>query len=463
MAILSVTPLPTKSCSGKMPWSSSVDRSASAERLFASFLVCSIFTALVAAYGWQPPDPSVHWPGHSWIHFMKRLHVIMSIGAFLIEVCAMFFSLFALHRVLAGGFDPRAHSTAELLVRELEFEHVAVCSYFFAGALLVMGPVAIRCFCMVQMGIRSNSLAASVCCLIVGISMLILTFFNAHLASFPYDSIELVIYRFVELSLTRCVEGGAQSVITILAWTLQAVSVALALISIVETFPQYYYRELNVYASEISAAAVCAPAHENSVSSAAERQRAQTPDGIESEDALALGEIPPPGSTPEQTWRPLKDLPAKGGASLEPHLLGQASASAVGAGGHGANAGGKGTAHAPSPIPTADGIANGQPMLAHPAAGSAPAHAVPQQGLLHPWSLALFGHERPSIGAGGGLSAPIAGAPSARSHQRQRSGEVRFAVPERMAHVSTMSNVSAISKVSSVASSMQSLDSLAVD
>ena len=387
----------------------------------------------------------------------------MSIGAFLIEVCAMFFSLFALHRVLAGGFDPRAHSTAELLVRELEFEHVAVCSYFFAGALLVMGPVAIRCFCMVQMGIRSNSLAASVCCLIVGISMLILTFFNAHLASFPYDSIELVIYRFVELSLTRCVEGGAQSVITILAWTLQAVSVALALISIVETFPQYYYRELNVYASEISAAAVCAPAHENSVSSAAERQRAQTPDGIESEDALALGEIPPPGSTPEQTWRPLKDLPAKGGASLEPHLLGQASASAVGAGGHGANAGGKGTAHAPSPIPTADGIANGQPMLAHPAAGSAPAHAVPQQGLLHPWSLALFGHERPSIGAGGGLSAPIAGAPSARSHQRQRSGEVRFAVPERMAHVSTMSNVSAISKVSSVASSMQSLDSLAVD
>ena len=348
-------------------------------------------------------------------------------------------------------------------MRELEFEHVAVCSYFFAGALLVMGPVAIRCFCMVQMGIRSNSLAASVCCLIVGISMLILTFFNAHLASFPDDSIELVIYRFVELSLTRCVEGGAQSVITILAWTLQAVSVALALISIVETFPQYYYRELNVYASEISAAAVCAPAHENSVSSAAERQRAQTPDGIESEDALALGEIPPPGSTPEQTWRPLKDLPAKGGASLEPHLLGQASASAVGAGGHGANAGGKGTAHAPSPIPTADGIANGQPMLAHPAAGSAPAHAVPQQGLLHPWSLALFGHERPSIGAGGGLSAPIAGAPSARSHQRQRSGEVRFAVPERMAHVSTMSNVSAISKVSSVASSMQSLDSLAVD
>ena len=102
------------------------------------------------------------------------------------------------------------------------------------------------------------------------------------------------------------------------------------------------------------------------------------------------------------------------------------------------------------------------------AAGSAPAHAVPQQGLLPPWSLALFGHERPSIGAGGGLSggalsAPIAGAPSARSHQRQRSGEVRFAVPERLSHISAMSNVSAISKVSSVASSMQSLDSLAVD
>ena len=133
------------------------DRSASAERLFASFLVCAMFTSLVAAYGWNPPEPAVHWPGHSWIHFMKRIHVIMSIGAFLIEVCAMSFSLFALHRVLAGGFDTRAPSTAELLVRELEFEFVAVCSYFFAGAMLLMGPVAIRCFCMVQVRSRAHA------------------------------------------------------------------------------------------------------------------------------------------------------------------------------------------------------------------------------------------------------------------------------------------------------------------
>ena len=91
---------------------------------FISFGVLSLLVSGAAIAGCVPPDPTVHWPGHQWIYFMKRLHVIMSIGCFLMEVCASFFSLFALHRTLAGGFDMRASSTAELLVRELEFEFV---------------------------------------------------------------------------------------------------------------------------------------------------------------------------------------------------------------------------------------------------------------------------------------------------------------------------------------------------
>ena len=121
--------------------------------------------------------------------------MILSIGCFLIELSSAFFALFALHRVLAGGFDPRSRTPAELLVRELEFEFVAVLSYFFAGAMLMFGPVAIRCFCMVQQGLRSDTLAASVCCLIVGVALLILSFFNAHLSSFPYGSYEQVLTR----------------------------------------------------------------------------------------------------------------------------------------------------------------------------------------------------------------------------------------------------------------------------
>ena len=140
---------------------------------FVSFGVLSLLVSGAAIAGCVPPDPTVHWPGHQWIYFMKRLHVIMSIGCFLMEVCASFFSLFALHRTLAGGFDMRASSTAELLVRELEFEFVAVSSYFFGGAVLLMGPVGIRCFCMVQQGLRSDFLAASVCCLIAGAVLLI--------------------------------------------------------------------------------------------------------------------------------------------------------------------------------------------------------------------------------------------------------------------------------------------------
>ena len=70
------------------------DRSRETELIFASFLVLALSCGLMALYGAEPPDPAVHWPGHKWIHFMKRLHVIMSIGCFLIEVCATFFSLF---------------------------------------------------------------------------------------------------------------------------------------------------------------------------------------------------------------------------------------------------------------------------------------------------------------------------------------------------------------------------------
>ena len=179
------------------------DRSRETELIFASFLVLALSCGLMALYGAEPPDPAVHWPGHKWIHFMKRLHVIMSIGCFLIEVCATFFALFALHRVLAGGFDVRAESTAALLMRELEFEYVAVCSYSFAGAWLLMGPVAIRSFCMVQQGLRSDTLAAAVCCLIVGTVLLVLSFFNAHLVAFPYHSYDGLIHRFIQLSLSR--------------------------------------------------------------------------------------------------------------------------------------------------------------------------------------------------------------------------------------------------------------------
>ncbi|KAL3910220.1 MAG: hypothetical protein SGPRY_009138, partial [Prymnesium sp.] len=120
---------------------------------------------------------------------------MLSIGCFLIELSSAFFALFALHRILCGGFDTYAASAADLLVRELEFEMVAVHSYFFAGALFLMGPVAIRAFCMVQQGLRSDTLAASVICLILGVALLIFSFFNAHLSSFPYGSYERIVSR----------------------------------------------------------------------------------------------------------------------------------------------------------------------------------------------------------------------------------------------------------------------------
>ena len=189
--------------------------------LFTSFLLLSCVGAAVAIGGAMPPDPSVHWPGHSWIHFMKRLHVIMSIGCFLMNLCACFFSVFALHRTLAGGFDTRATSATEVIVRELEFEYVAVSAYFFAGTMLLMGPVGIRCFCMVQQGLRSDTLAASVMCLIVGVVLLILSFFNQHLVQFPFVSYGQVVHRFMELSFEHCFAGDKPALIMLLAWTLQ--------------------------------------------------------------------------------------------------------------------------------------------------------------------------------------------------------------------------------------------------
>ena len=222
------------------------DCSSEIKAIFISSLILSVGCAVAALYGAEPPDPAVHWPGHKWIHFMKRLHVIMSIGCFLIEVCGSFFAIFALHRVLSGGFNNRAPSAAELLVRELEFEYVAVCSYSFGGAWLLMGPVAIRCFCMVQQGLRSDALAAAVCCLIIGGFFLVLSFFNESiLAAFPYDSYDGLVLRFIELSLTRCTDGGKSGVITVLAWSLQAICVMLFGLSLVECIPFVYYRELD--------------------------------------------------------------------------------------------------------------------------------------------------------------------------------------------------------------------------
>ena len=318
------------------------DQSAAAQSLFCSFLVLSLLGSIVAVAGAAPPDPAVHWPGHRWIHFMKRLHVVFSQGSFMIFLCSFFFSLFALHRLLVGGFDTRASSCAELLVRELEFEYVAVCSYFFAGAMLIMAPVAVRSFCMVQQGLRSDMLAASVrgfvhtalpalvrrvraslprarrprhlaapppprpaarplvcpsrpqsgparspqvCCLIVGAVLLVLSFFNEHLAAFPWDSCapaarrarsglgltplpqpptppppptpkrrsyDQILFRFHELSLSRCfTASGRPNIVTLLAWTLQGVSALLSIISLVETFPHNYYREIERQSAEL--------------------------------------------------------------------------------------------------------------------------------------------------------------------------------------------------------------------
>jgi hypothetical protein len=78
------------------------DQVYNAQALFISYMVLSFVAASGAIFGCLPPNPSVHWPGHSWIHFMKRLHVIMSVGCFLLELSSCFFAIFALHRTLAG-------------------------------------------------------------------------------------------------------------------------------------------------------------------------------------------------------------------------------------------------------------------------------------------------------------------------------------------------------------------------
>ena len=285
---------------------------------FISFGVLSLLVSLAAISGSIPPDPTVHWPGHQWIYFMKRLHVIMSIGCFLMEVCASFFSLFALHRTLAGGFDMRASSTAELLVRELEFEFVAVSSYFFGGAVLLMGPVGIRCFCMVQQGLRSDFLAASVCCLIAGAVLLILSFFNAHLEAYPFDSYEQVLGRFIELSFERCAGGGRAAVIMVSAWTLQCVSVVLALLSLVETFPQIYFAGLDDDAPDgaappsrpASSAAAASPAAAERYEGVHRSARAAEIDAL-APPSLAAAGVPPrapsPMALPTPPWQAALD------------------------------------------------------------------------------------------------------------------------------------------------------------
>jgi len=241
--------------------------------LFLSFLLLSFVGGAIAIAGAMPPDPSVHWPGHSWIHFMKRLHVIFSIGCFLMNLCACFFSVFALHRTLAGGFDMRGRSAAEVLLRELEYEYVAVSVYYFAGMMLLMGPVGIRCFCMVQQGLRSDTLAAAVMCLIVGVVLLILSFFNAHLVHTPFASFAHLCLRFIELSLARCFGGGKPAVTLLLAWTCQCVSVVLAVCSLIETVPWLYYREL--YAEESAHADSDAAAAAAALPSSAEQMQRQ--------------------------------------------------------------------------------------------------------------------------------------------------------------------------------------------
>ena len=46
--------------------------SADVERIFGSYMLFSLLIGGAALYGCVPPDPAVHWPGHAWIHFMKR-------------------------------------------------------------------------------------------------------------------------------------------------------------------------------------------------------------------------------------------------------------------------------------------------------------------------------------------------------------------------------------------------------
>ena len=70
-----------------------------------------------------------------------------------------------------------------------------------------------------------------------------------------YEGYDSLVLRFVELSLTRCGAGGRSGGITILAWTLQLVSVVLFAISLFETVPWVYYRELDRQSALAHAAA----------------------------------------------------------------------------------------------------------------------------------------------------------------------------------------------------------------
>ena len=89
------------------------DCSHDAKSIFAAFLVLAMLSGTAAILGVVPPDPAVHWPGHKWIHFMKRLHVIMSIGCFLVQVCASSFSLHCIESSLEASHARLADSHAD--------------------------------------------------------------------------------------------------------------------------------------------------------------------------------------------------------------------------------------------------------------------------------------------------------------------------------------------------------------
>ena len=414
------------------------DRSFEAEKLFASFLIGSVCVALLSVYGMKPPEPAAHWPGHSWIHFMKRLHVIMSIGCFLIEVCASAFSLFALHRVLSGGFDARAPSLATMLMRELEFEFVAVCSYFFAGGLLLMGPVAIHCFCMVQQGIRSNALAYSVCCLIVGIVSLILSFFSDHLVAYPYRDFETLLLRFVQLSLTRFWDGGRPAYITIFAWAMQGVSVILALFSLVETFPWLYYREFDTTDQALAEVARRSEGKRLAQADSGDGNADEGNDLVDSEDNQANASDRAQMLRTLGTSDRLGPLPVMG-IERRPSVEGRL---------HDAGRGNR-----VSPVTTGAPSTDAASVSGGRAAASGP---------QHPWDYALkngVAPRTPSYTVASGLSGS-GGAPSGSSGGRAAAGAHRRVNSGSLAQCGLTASGS---RVSSIASSMQSLDSNAVD
>mmetsp|Transcript_46157 Transcript_46157/g.120958 ORF Transcript_46157/g.120958 Transcript_46157/m.120958 type:complete len:251 (-) Transcript_46157:320-1072(-) len=250
----------------------------------------------------------------------------------------------------------------------------------------------------------------------------------------------------MQLSFTRCGGGGRQAVITVVAWVLQLISVVLSLASLVETFPWYYYRELNTY--DLSAERSLRPSEDDVEEEVSDRSH-----GLQLASAR---------DTLELRYR---GLPAGCLGSLPEGALDAWATSAQN--GHSVLGGGRG-----APQPASSGfvseLASGHaPPIPHgPRAspittggvGGANGHCGTPH---HPWSLALLTtrheHDARAVALAPASERPARGG----SHSRTGSGGVRFAVPVGM--VSAGGQPLNISKVSSVASSMQSLDSTAVD